>query len=130
VALAKLVRPHDTSFLTFLLTIPQKGDSLLFMPNPRYIAGRAYEYKAKRKLEEAGYHVIRAAGSHGKYDLMAVHEGFPVRCIQVKRVQKEGAMKRLFFDWDQLPHNDDKNYREELWVWFRGRFHCSHDDFA
>lgn len=100
------------------------------MPNRNYIAGRSFEYKTKRLLEEGGYLVIRAAGSHGPYDLMAIHPGEPVRCIQVKRVQKEGAMKRLFFDWDQLEHQDNQNYREELWVWFRGKPHKSHAELG
>jgi hypothetical protein len=96
------------------------------MPNGNYTSGRAFEYKAKHQLEQEGYLVIRAAGSHGPWDLMAVHEGEPVRCIQVKRVKKEGAMKRLFFDWDQEDHKDDIHYREELWVWFKAKWYKSH----
>ena len=95
--------------------------------NRNYVAGRSYEYKAKAKLEKEGYLVIRSAGSHGKWDLMAVHEGFPVRCIQIKRVQKEGAMKRLFFDWDDQQHVDDQHYREELWVYFKAKWYFSHE---
>lgn len=51
-----------------------------------YIKGRRYEYIIKKDLEESGYLVIRSAGSHSPFDLIAIpinSEG-SIRAIQVK----------------------------------------------
>lgn len=40
--------------------------------NPRYRRGRALEYLIKSKIEALGYFVVRAAGSHGVADLVAI----------------------------------------------------------
>lgn len=42
------------------------------LPNKKYESGRGLEYRIKDKLESQGYFVIRAAGSHGVADLVAV----------------------------------------------------------
>ena len=42
------------------------------MPNRRYEAGRRYEYKVKKQLEKEGWTVLRMAGSHGLFDLVAL----------------------------------------------------------
>ena len=46
------------------------------MVNKRYVAGRAYEYRVKAKLEKEGWNVTRSAGSHGDFDLIAIHIPF------------------------------------------------------
>jgi len=54
----------------------------------RYHIGARAEYKLKHELEKHGWHVIRAAGSHGKWDLVAVRKvggRVDVALIQVKR---------------------------------------------
>jgi len=55
------------------------------MPNKKYERGRAFEYAVKKKLEERGWTVIRAAGSHGWADLVAWKEGTPTLIIQCKK---------------------------------------------
>jgi Holliday junction resolvase len=45
------------------------------MPNKAYGRGRALEYQMKDKLEKQGYFVVRAAGSHGVADLVAIDYG-------------------------------------------------------
>lgn len=50
-----------------------------------YERGRALEYKIKAQLEEQGYAVMRSAGSHGPYDLIALDRTGKVRFIQLKR---------------------------------------------
>ncbi|MEM4323916.1 MAG: restriction endonuclease [Candidatus Nitrosocaldaceae archaeon] len=42
------------------------------MPNANYLKGRNFEYKVKKYLEQQGYVVLRTAGSHGIYDLIAI----------------------------------------------------------
>lgn len=57
--------------------------------NKRYVKGRALEYKVKHYLETLGYKVIRAAGSHGQWDLVAIHpEHCDVLFIQCKSDKK------------------------------------------
>jgi Holliday junction resolvase len=51
----------------------------------KYIKGRRYEYLIKNKLEKEGYIVIRASGSHGKWDIAAIHPLLKeIKLIQVK----------------------------------------------
>jgi len=54
----------------------------------RYHVGARAEYRLKHELEKKGWHVIRAAGSHGKWDLIAVRKRkgrLDILLIQVKR---------------------------------------------
>jgi Holliday junction resolvase len=53
------------------------------MTNANYGKGRRYEYRAKKSLESMGYTVIRAAGSHGPFDLVAIGEHGNI-ALQVK----------------------------------------------
>jgi len=66
------------------------------MPNRNYQAGVRFERQRKKHWEEAGYVVIRAAGSHGFADLVAfatAHDA--VYTIQCKRVATVAQAKRL-----------------------------------
>ena len=40
--------------------------------NRNYVRGRAKEYRVKAKLEKEGWTVLRTAGSHGPFDLVAI----------------------------------------------------------
>ena len=53
------------------------------MPNINYIAGRNREYRTMQLLEVAGYDCIRAAGSHGTWDVIGVGTA-GVLLVQVK----------------------------------------------
>ena len=62
------------------------------MPNPSYVKGREFEYTVKRMLEKLGFYVVRAYGSAGTFDLVAVppqtgKEMFPmlIQCKSIKR---------------------------------------------
>jgi len=72
------------------------------MPNENYIAGRAFEYSTKKVYEAKGYTVLRTAGSHGEYDLVAYRPWTPVLMIQCKRVATQAEAVRLI-----------RNFREE-----------------
>jgi hypothetical protein len=54
------------------------------MPNANYLRGRKFEWQVKKDLEGQGYHVIRASGSHGVFDLVAIGPGYSIRLIQCK----------------------------------------------
>lgn len=56
----------------------------------RYIKGRAFENEARKMLEEAGWLVMRSAGSKGPFDL-AAFGGLGTRLIQVKGVAASEA---------------------------------------
>jgi len=45
--------------------------------NKNYLSGRGFEYRCKRILERAGYHVHRSYASKGCYDLVAIKR-YPV----------------------------------------------------
>jgi len=61
-----------------------------------YTKGARAEYKLKRKLEEAGWTVVRSAGSHGYWDLVAFkfRKGHvDIALIQVKAFEPTGRPK-------------------------------------
>lgn len=62
-----------------------------------YNRGRAKEYYNKQKLEKQGYIVIRASGSHGFADLVAVDlKNKKIRFIQAKpRKMSDNAKAKL-----------------------------------
>lgn len=105
------------------------------MPNSNYNRGRAYEYKAKKELEVEGYSVIRAAGSHGPWDLVAIPRDAsrPVRCIQIKVTKVPAAIKLLVSKFTDSLHAYEEaaqpTQREtngsfvcELWVWHSAKW--------
>lgn len=55
-----------------------------------YIKGRRFENEARKMLEEAGWLVMRSAGSKGPFDL-AAFGGLGSRLIQVKGVPASEA---------------------------------------
>lgn len=62
------------------------------MVTKAYEKGRNYEYYIKSKLEKAGFFVVRSAGSHGVFDLIAIDQNGKVYGIQVKKnkyIQKQ-----------------------------------------
>lgn len=63
--------------------------------NSNYNAGRAFEYKTKKAWEQAGYTVIRSAGSHGPADLVAFCPDCKVYLIQCKRVKTRADARKV-----------------------------------
>ena len=74
--------------------------------------GSRNEHKAMRILEVAGYHVTRAAGSLGMFDVVAINaQG--VRLIQVKTKRDASPLEREAIQlFDGLPANATK----EIWI--------------
>jgi len=93
--------------------------------NRNYNRGRAYEYKAKKALEQQGWTVIRAAGSHGPYDLIAFKEGQRVRCIQIKATKVAAGIRLLERRFsDQFEENAPEGaFERELWTWHKAKWH-------
>ncbi len=66
------------------------------MPNSNYVRGRAFEYQIVKHFRDLGYEAFRTAGSHGKFDVVAVHPDHgSVEFIQCKVVSSE-ADQRAF----------------------------------
>ncbi|MEM5828279.1 MAG: hypothetical protein QW197_02115 [Candidatus Aenigmatarchaeota archaeon] len=81
-----------------------------------YKIGRYYEYRVKKLLENAGYIVVRSAGSHGLFDLVAIHPITKnILFIQVKKTFKKdenlNEMLEKFKDFG----NEAKVYFQ-IWV--------------
>ncbi|MDV2503049.1 MAG: hypothetical protein RX318_03770 [bacterium] len=55
--------------------------------HPRKEKGRKRELRARKMLEACGFMVVRAAGSHGLFDLVAVSSKH-IKLIQVKTNRK------------------------------------------
>ncbi len=49
-----------------------------------YQRGRAFEYRMKELLEQEGYEVFRTAGSHSRFDLIAIKKPF-ILFLQLKK---------------------------------------------
>jgi Holliday junction resolvase len=66
------------------------------VPRSPYRKGARYEYYVKQLLEEKGYLVVRTAGSHGPFDLIAIDkEKREILLVQVtKRRYLPAELKR------------------------------------
>jgi len=59
------------------------------MPNKRYISGRRLEYQVRNFFKSAGFSTIRASGSHGEWDIIAVDDSTrTIYLVQCKRNKK------------------------------------------
>ena len=92
------------------------------MPNRNYLRGRIKEWECQEILEKNGYSTIRASGSHGVFDVVAI-DAITVRMIQCKR---EKDSKKKIEDPDKAYPEDAQKIREtkvpenvqrELWIW-------------
>ena len=68
-----------------------------------YERGRAFEYARKKHYEDNGYLVVRSAGSHSPFDLVAFHAWQVPIAIQCKRTKTEGQAKDLKIKFMQNP---------------------------
>jgi len=81
-------------------------------PNKNYTAGVRLEYRIRDFLQAEGYYVMRAAGSHGAADLIAIG-GETCLAIQVKRGRWE---KRQTYD-DLLTIPPAPWLKRQVWTW-------------
>lgn len=75
----------------------------------RYRRGRRFEYQRMKHWRDRGYTVIRSAGSHGPFDLIAFrnHE---VHFIQCKMLQGEAAAQHLMGLWIASPPLEESEH--------------------
>ncbi len=88
------------------------------MPNINYNRGRAFEYKRKAWWEGRGYTVLRTAGSHGPFDLIAITPHDNITLIQCKRVETgaEAIRIREAFMKDP-PLTKSRNYIQNIEIY-------------
>jgi len=88
-----------------------------------YRRGYAVELRVKEILEGAGFLVIRAAGSHGPFDLVAIGEK-EVKLVQVKRTKKNprGIAIRVLRELEGVKAPPSVSI--EVWVWVERRGFC------
>ena len=72
-------------------------------PNPNYIAGRAFEYERMAHYKSLGYEVMRTAGSHGLFDIIAISPLGSVEFIQCKRVSTKAEAELLIKKFKENP---------------------------
>ena len=62
-----------------------------------YAKGRRFEYYVMDKLKRAGFYVMRSAGSHGVFDLLAVKSGvvLGIQCKKGKYIPKAEKQKMI-----------------------------------
>jgi len=80
-----------------------------------YHRGRNFEYRVKKYLEEKGYFVVRSAGSHGIFDLIAIEKldygvsydnfVYGIQCRVDGKVKKEEIeeMKKIYENFGIIP---------------------------
>lgn len=92
--------------------------------NTNYQRGRRAEYEAKKLLEKRGYQVIRAAGSHGPFDLVAIRVGDPVLGLQIKATSSKTVARSLLRGFHEQAWG---GFRSELWVRLAGKWYTTPD---
>jgi len=91
------------------------------MPNRNYEAGRRWEWTVMREWKKAGYKVLRTAGSHGDYDVIAVKWGVYPAFIQCKVVQTEAEATRLIDNFlENPPWKGDSYYEQFIQIHIKG----------
>lgn len=70
------------------------------MPNLNYLRGRRFEYERMKFYREKGYEVLRSAGSHGDFDLVAYDFPRPVLLVQCKVVNTKKQATRLIINFE------------------------------
>lgn len=83
----------------------------------RYDKGARAERRAREELEEAGWLVVRSAGSKGLYDLWALK----ILLVQVKSTEKPQAWTaELEQMLESLPRGP--GVERQLWCWAEGEW--------
>lgn len=94
------------------------------MPNANYQRGRRLEWEVKRDLEAEGFLVMRASGSHGLFDLIAIkeHEDLTVdvRLIQCKVTKNKKTITKLLKDFESTLPFSQENFSQHLVVKITG----------
>lgn len=85
--------------------------------NKQYRAGRAFEYRRKAAWQDAGYVVLRTAGSHGFADLIAIKPGGDVVLLQCKTTKSSSSAKKLLQQFKDTPPIVLGRYKIGIEIW-------------
>jgi len=91
------------------------------LPNANYLAGRRFEYAVMAALRQNAYKVLRTAGSHGEFDIIAYKPNSTV-FVQCKVVESEASRDRLARAWRSAPPNPpaEVSFNQQLWIKVKG----------
>jgi Holliday junction resolvase len=87
------------------------------MPNSNYNRGRRFEWELKRDLENDGFLVTRASGSHGVFDLIALkeeHDESIAWLIQCKVTKNKKSIPQLIKDFSNNLPFSQKAFTQKL----------------
>ena len=84
--------------------------------NPQYVSGRAFEYARKKYWEDQKHKVVRAAGSHGIFDLITFGPNGTVQGIQCKLTDTVGKAEAMLAKWKTNPPIPDRACNQFLQV--------------
>lgn len=87
--------------------------------NANYQKGRRAEYLAKQILQDAGFEVLRAAGSKGRFDLVAFAPTEPVLMVQIKATSSPSACQALL---KAFQPDSGEHYLSQIWVYHKGQW--------
>lgn len=91
------------------------------MANRNYTSGRRFEYEVATRYREEGYEVMRTAGSHGLFDLIAIKPGRHVDLIQCKVTTSPATAARLLREFKENPPIEGiKNVHQIMEVRIKG----------
>ena len=91
------------------------------MPNANYKAGRRFEYEQAHYYESLGFAVVRAAGSHGLFDLVCLREHEVPLLVQCKLVERDGRASALLSRFhDNPPFPPTRKFRQAMDVRVKG----------
>lgn len=90
------------------------------MSNANYVKGRAFEYARMKVWRGRGYGVVRTAGSHGPFDLIAFMNGRVVELIQCKTVKTFPQANRIMTEFLDRPPLKEGPYHQVMEIWIQG----------
>lgn len=89
------------------------------MPNRQYQSGVRWEREVKQYQENLGWEVIRASGSHGRFDLVCFKAGQRPLMIQCKVTAKDKEVDRLHKKF-KVETKPEAYYIQSMWVKLKG----------
>lgn len=85
-----------------------------------YAVGRRFEYERMKAYRLLGATVLRTAGSHGPFDIIAIYPNGYAHFIQCKVVDSEAAAKRLIEEFKTSPPFCGANFTQVMEVKIKG----------
>ena len=86
------------------------------MANRKYEQGTRFEREVIKDYEAMGWHCIRASGSHGAFDVVAIHSDNYIHLIQCKVTKDEKLADRMLVNFYKNPPLPRGRYVQRMHV--------------